>query len=87
MPGYDGTHIGPLASQAQYDKVQAVIETATTTLDASIAEVEETISAYERRLEVAEAGYRRQFTAMETLLAQLNSQSSFLAGQLGGLGS
>ena len=63
---------------------QAVIENATTTLDNSIDEIEETISAYERRLEVAEAGYRRQFTAMETLLAQLNSQSAFLAGQLGG---
>ena len=61
-----------------------VIENATTNLDASIDDIEDTIARYERRLETVEASYRRQFTAMETLLAQLNSQSAFLASQLSG---
>ncbi len=61
---------------------QGVIENATTNLDANIDDIDDTIERYERRMEVVEAGLRRQFTAMETLLAQLNSQSSFLATQL-----
>jgi flagellar hook-associated protein 2 len=61
---------------------QGVIENATTNLDASLDDIDDTIERYERRMEVVEAGLRRQFTAMETLLAQLNSQSSFLATQL-----
>ncbi len=74
------------ASISELTETQNLIESATTTLDNSIDEIEDTIASYERRLETAEAGFRRQFTAMETLLAQLNSQSAFLAGQLGSLG-
>jgi len=62
-----------------------VIDNATTNLDESIDNIGDTIERYERRLATVEAGYRRQFTAMETLLAQLNSQSSFLSSQLSGL--
>lgn len=84
----DDSYLGRIqASISELTETQQLIETATTTLDNSIDEIEDTIASYERRLETAEAGYRRQFTAMETLLAQLNSQSAFLAGQLGGLGS
>lgn len=61
-----------------------VINNAKTNLDARIDDIDDTILRYERRLEGIEAGYRRQFTAMETLLAQLNSQSSFLSNQLAG---
>lgn len=63
---------------------EGVINNATTNLDARIDDLDDTIERYERRLEAVEAGYRRQFTAMETLLAQLNSQSSFLANQFSG---
>lgn len=63
---------------------EGVIENAKTNLDARIDDLDDTIDRYERRLESVEAGYRRQFTAMETLLAQLNSQSSFLSNQLSG---
>ena len=40
----------------------------------------------ELRLEVTEQRYIRQFTAMETALAQLQSQSAYLASALGGGG-
>ncbi len=49
------------------------------TLDASIA-------AQEARLELTEQRYLRQFTAMEQAMAQLQSQSSYLASALGGGG-
>ncbi len=63
---------------------EGVIANAKTNLDARIEDIDDTIVRYERRLDIVEAGYRRQFTAMETLLAQLNSQSSFLANQFAG---
>lgn len=63
---------------------EGVIENAKTNLDARIDDIDDTIVRYERRLESVEAGYRRQFSAMETLLSQLNSQSSFLSNQLAG---
>ena len=65
-------------------ETNGVIDNATTNLDARIEDIDDTIDRYERRLDAVEAGYRRQFTAMETLLAQLNSQSRFLSNQLAG---
>jgi flagellar hook-associated protein 2 len=80
--GYLGRIQAAIAGATDTD---GVINNATTNLDESIDNMGDTIARYERRLETVEAGYRRQFTAMETLLAQLNSQSSFLSNQLSGL--
>ena len=41
------------------------------------------ISDWEDKIEKYESRYRKQFTAMETALAKLNSNSSQLAGLLG----
>lgn len=79
--GYLGTIRAAIETATGTD---GVIENATTNLDARIDDIDDTIVRYERRLDIVEAGYRRQFTAMETLLAQLNSQSSFLSNQLAG---
>jgi flagellar hook-associated protein 2 len=77
--GYLGRITAAIETVTEND---GVIENATTNIDANIDDLDDTIARYERRMEVVEAGLRRQFTAMETLLAQLNSQSSFLANQL-----
>ncbi|MEE9414270.1 MAG: flagellar filament capping protein FliD, partial [Acidimicrobiales bacterium] len=59
------------------------VESAKARAEFSIEEIDETISAKERRLESTEAGLRRQYSALETLLSQLNSQSNYLASLLG----
>lgn len=59
------------------------VEAAKARAEFSIEEIDETISAKERRLESTEAGLRRQYSALETLLSQLNSQSNYLASLLG----
>lgn len=46
-------------------------------------EYSKTISKWEEKIEAYEEKYRKQFTAMETALAKLNSNSSALAGLLG----
>lgn len=43
------------------------------------------IENWDRRLELRESNMKRQFSAMETLLSGVKSQSSWLAGQLGSL--
>jgi flagellar hook-associated protein 2 len=43
------------------------------------------ITAWDSRLEVRREAIQRQFTAMETALGKLRSQSSWLSGQLSGL--
>lgn len=40
------------------------------------------IEGWDRRLEMREAGMRRQFGAMETMLSKIQSQGNWLAGQL-----
>lgn len=46
-------------------------------------EYTKTIKKWEEKIEAYEEKYRKQFTAMETALAKLNSNSSALAGLLG----
>ncbi|MBP1965805.1 flagellar filament capping protein FliD [Paenibacillus aceris] len=52
-------------------------------LGQQIKGMNETISKYEDRLSMTEQRYRKQFTAMEKALQNLNSQSSWLSSQLG----
>lgn len=52
----------------------------------TIRDLDASIAAQERRLEITEQRYLRQFAAMESAMAQLQSQSGFLASALGGGG-
>ncbi|WZL73760.1 flagellar filament capping protein FliD [Clostridiaceae bacterium 35-E11] len=54
-------------------------------LDEDVFGFEKRIMEEERRLAGIEEGYWRKFTAMEKALSQMNSQSAWLAGQLGGM--
>jgi flagellar hook-associated protein 2 len=54
--------------------------------NSTIKSLNDRITAWDDRLEVRRLAIQRQFTAMETALGKLKSQSSWLAGQLGGLG-
>jgi flagellar hook-associated protein 2 len=54
-------------------------------LDGRIRSTQTSVDAFERRLEQRETTIRRQFTALESAMARMNSQSSWLASQLGSL--
>lgn len=49
--------------------------------------IQKQIDAYEDRLTITEARYRKQFTNLEAALGQLKSQSTWLSGQLASLPS
>lgn len=51
-------------------------------IESQIAVYQERIEGFERRLETRESTLRRQFTAMETALAQLHSQGDWLTSQI-----
>ncbi len=55
------------------------------TLNSQIADVTEQRADLDRRLELTRERFLRQFTALDSLVAQLQSTSDFLARQLGGL--
>lgn len=52
-----------------------------------ITQIQDRIDDWDTRLELRQATLTRQFTALETALNRLNSQSSWLSGQLSALGS
>jgi flagellar hook-associated protein 2 len=58
------------------------VQSATDSLRASVRGLEERQSAMEVRLLAVEERYRKQFTALDTLVASLNKTSNFLAQQL-----
>lgn len=62
-----------------------LITTAIDGANATIRGLNDRITAWDSRLEVRRLSIQRQFTAMETALGKLKSQSSWLSGQLSGL--
>lgn len=62
------------------------IATARKNVQSRIKSANDQLAAAERRFELREITIRRQFTAMETALATLQSQGNWLAGQIGSLG-
>jgi flagellar hook-associated protein 2 len=54
-------------------------------IDRQIETIDRQREAFERRMETIEARYRAQFTALDTLIARMNSTSNFLTQQLAGL--
>jgi flagellar hook-associated protein 2 len=54
--------------------------------NSTIKNLNDRISAWDSRLEARRLSIQRQFTAMETALGKMRSQSSWLSGQLGSMG-
>ena len=52
------------------------------TLNTQVDSIKSEREVMERRLESMEAGYRRQFNALDLLLSRLNSTGSFVTDQL-----
>ena len=50
-----------------------------------IDQLEDSVAAWDQRLELRRTTLTRQFTALETALGQMNSQASWLAGQISSL--
>jgi flagellar hook-associated protein 2 len=61
------------------------VETRTKRLNDDIKSIAKDKEAYLFRIEQLEARYRKQFTALDSLLSQMQSTSSYLAQQLGNL--
>ena len=55
--------------------------------NARVDDLADSISAWDRRLEIREQTLRRVYTRLESNLAQLNAQSTWLAGQIANLPS
>jgi len=53
------------------------------TMYKQLQEIEKLITKFQERLETERDRYIKQFTSLETLISQMNSQSGFLS-QLGG---
>ncbi|WP_347059480.1 flagellar filament capping protein FliD [Blastococcus sp. HT6-30] len=82
----------PGAVQRLMDLAQLATDTTTGTLttlaksrDSQADDIQDSIDAWDRRLELRRATLTRQFTAMETALSSMQQQSNWLAGQLSSL--
>ncbi|MCL2075338.1 MAG: flagellar filament capping protein FliD [Betaproteobacteria bacterium] len=61
------------------------IDSSRDSINSSIRMLEKQAEAMEKRMELVEARYRAQFTALDTLVAKMNSTSSWLAQTLAGM--
>lgn len=73
-----------VAEQAS-DKYTGTITSSITGRTKGIERLNDSIEAWDARLELRRTTLTRQFTALETALNAMNSQSSWLAGQIGSL--
>jgi flagellar hook-associated protein 2 len=69
------------------DPYEGTITTAVTGRTTTIDRLKDSIDAWDDRLALRRESLTRQFTALETALSQMNSQSSWLSGQLSSLSS
>lgn len=74
-------------AKAASDKTTGSLTTAITGRNATIERLNDGIESWDVRLELRRTALTRQFTALETALSQMNSQSSWLAGQISSLAS
>ncbi len=65
--------------------IDGIIDTREDGINARIGRIDDQIDNYEYRLTLTEARYRAQFTALDGMLASMQSTSSFLSQQLGAL--
>jgi flagellar hook-associated protein 2 len=73
------------AADSASDRATGTLTTAITGANAKISRLDDGIEAWDLRLELRRTALTRQFTALETALNQMSSQSSWLAGQLSSL--
>ncbi|MGA8257258.1 MAG: flagellar filament capping protein FliD [Nocardioides sp.] len=69
------------------DPNEGTLTSAITGRRAGITQMQESIENWDRRLELRRSALEHQFTALETALNQMTSQSSWLAGQIASLPS
>jgi flagellar hook-associated protein 2 len=67
--------------------ISGTIKIATDSADSMLKELAKRSEAIGRRLDTIEARYRKQFTALDTLVSGLNSTSSYLTQHLASLSS
>jgi flagellar hook-associated protein 2 len=67
------------------DRVTGTLTTAITGRTATIDRLDDGVEAWDLRLELRRTALTRQFTALETALNQMTSQSSWLSGQISSL--
>lgn len=72
-------------ANAASDKYEGSITTSITSRTTGIDRLNDSIEAWDQRLELRRATLTRQFTALETALSQMNSQSNWLASQVSSL--
>ncbi|CAM3668913.1 flagellar filament capping protein FliD [Nocardioides zeicaulis] len=80
------TKVADAAKRAS-DRVDGTLTSSITGRTTSIKRLDDDISAWDLRLELRRTALTRQFSAMETALNQMNSQSSWLSGQISSLPS
>ncbi|KRF37467.1 flagellar filament capping protein FliD [Nocardioides sp. Soil805] len=73
------------AAKAATDRTTGILTTAITGRNESIKRLDDGIEAWDIRLELRRTTLTRQFTALETALSRMNSQSSWLSGQISSL--
>jgi len=69
------------------DSVDGTVTTSIKGRNTDISRMQDSIEAWDARLALRQETLQRQFTALETALSQMNSQSSWLSGQLNSLSS
>jgi flagellar hook-associated protein 2 len=74
-------------AQGASDSVDGTITTAIKGRDSDIKRMQDGIDDWDTRLALRQQSLQRQFTALETALSQMNSQSNWLSGQLASLSS
>jgi flagellar hook-associated protein 2 len=58
------------------------LETRTDSLNNQVEDIEESRESLDRRLEMVEARYRREFTAMDAIIGELSATGNQLSQQL-----
>ena len=59
-----------------------VIQGRTNSLDSQIRDIDSRRTAFQKRLEIIQDRYRKQFTSLDTLVASLQTTSTFLTQQI-----
>lgn len=72
---------------AASDPISGSITSMITGRNSEIKDLQDSIADWDTRLALKQESLQRQFTALETALSQMNSQSNWLSGQLGSLSS
>ena len=74
-----------IATKRASHATDGTVSMAITGRKSMIDQLEDSVAAWDNRLELRRTTLTRQFTALETALGRMNSQSSWLAGQIASL--